>query len=93
VFAVVGPIRQAYLNGMLPSAQRATVLSTDNMLASAGGVVSQPALGKVADIWGYPVSYVASAAFQIVALPFLLLARGENAKADSVTEGDARQPA
>jgi MFS family permease len=93
VFAVVGPIRQAYLNGMLPSEQRATVLSTDNMLASAGGVVSQPALGKVADIWGYPASYVASAAFQIVALPFLLLARGENAKADSVTEGDARQPA
>jgi MFS family permease len=81
VFAMVTPIRQAYLNGMLPSQQRATVLSTDNMLASVGGVVSQPALGKVADVWGYPASYLASAAFQIAALPFLLLAR--RAKADS----------
>lgn len=83
VFAMVTPVRQAYLNGMLPSEQRATVLSTDNLLASAGGVASQPTLGKVADAWGYPASYLASAAFQIVALPFLLLAKHENASADA----------
>lgn len=83
VFAMVTPVRQAYLNGMLPSEQRATVLSTDNMLASVGAVVSQPVLGKVADVWGYPASYLTSAAFQIVALPFLLLARRENTKADA----------
>ena len=52
------PIRQAYLNGIIPSQQRATVLSFDNLMASAGGVVAQPALGRVADVWGYPSAYV-----------------------------------
>lgn len=48
VFASITPVRQAYVNGIVPSAQRATVLSTDNLLNSAGGAVSQPALGKIA---------------------------------------------
>src|SRR5512133_1937881 len=45
------PIRQAYMNGLIPSEQRATVLSFDNLLGSSGGVVIQPALGTVADVW------------------------------------------
>lgn len=53
VFAVIVPVRQAFLNGLIPSAQRATVLSSENLLSSAGGVVAQPWLGKVADAWSY----------------------------------------
>jgi len=82
VFAITGPVRQAYMNGIIPSKQRATVLSADNMLTSLGGVISQPGLGKIADIWGYPMSYLGSAAFQVIALPFMLLARGEKARSD-----------
>ena len=37
VFAAVTPVRQAYINGIVPSKQRATVLSADNLLNSAGG--------------------------------------------------------
>ena len=84
VFAATGPVRQAYMNGIIPSKQRATVLSADNMLTSLGGVISQPGLGKVADVWGYPMSYLGSAAFQIIALPFLILAKREKAKSDPV---------
>ena len=84
VFSASGPIRQSYVNGIVPSEQRATVLSADNMLGSAGGVVSQPALGKVAEVWGYPASYLGSAIFQAFALPFLILARRENAKSDPI---------
>ena len=84
VFSATTPIRQAYMNGIVPSAQRATVLSADNMLTSVGGVACQPGLGKVADIWGYPASYLGSAAFQIIALPFLLLARREKADSDPI---------
>ena len=56
------PIRQAYLNGMIPSQQRATILSFDSLMTSAGGIVAQPALGKSADVWGYQASYLLSAA-------------------------------
>ncbi|HEV8593574.1 MAG TPA: MFS transporter, partial [Pyrinomonadaceae bacterium] len=84
VFAATGPIRQSYVNGIVPSEQRATVLSADNLFSSAGGVVSQPGLGKVAEVWGYPASYIGSAVFQALALPFLLLARREKAKSDAI---------
>jgi MFS family permease len=84
VFASITPVRQAYINGIIPSQQRATVLSADNMLNSGGGAISQPVLGKVAEVWGYPASYIASAAFQFLALPFLLLAKRENAKSDEI---------
>ena len=84
VFASVGPVRQAYVNGIVPSQRRATVLSADNLLNSAGGAISQPGLGKIADVWGYPTSYLGTAAFQVLAIPLLFLARRENAKSDVI---------
>jgi MFS family permease len=87
VFAAASPVRLAYLNGLIPSEQRATVLSTDNLLASSGSVVFQPALGKVADVWGYPVSYLASSVLELLALPFVLLARRERAPSDPIAKG------
>jgi MFS family permease len=92
VFAAIIPVRQSYLNNLIPSEQRATVLSSDNLLASAGGVIIQPALGKAADVWGYPTSYVLSAAVQLLALPFILLARREKASSDAIQEGTEAQP-
>jgi MFS family permease len=84
IFAAVMPIRQAYLNGIIPSEQRATVLSFDNLLGSSGGVVIQPALGKAAEAWGYPASYVAGAALQLLGAPFVLLSRREKAASDAI---------
>ncbi len=84
VFAATIPIRQAYLNELIPSAQRATVLSSDNLLGSMGGVVIQPGLGKVADLHGYGASYVVGATIELLAMPFLLLARSQHAKADKI---------
>lgn len=75
IFAAMIPVRQAYLNGLIPSKQRATVLSFDSLMGSSGGVVIQPALGKAADVWNYGTSYVIGAGFQLIALPFLALSR------------------
>ena len=88
-FSAATPIRQAYLNGLIPSEQRATVLSFDALMGSAGGVVAQPVLGRVADLGSYSASYVVSAAIQVLALPFLVLARREHAVSDPiVARGD-----
>jgi MFS family permease len=76
------PIRQAYLNGLIPSQQRATILSFDSLMASSGGVVAQPVLGRVADVWGYPASYLLSSALNALAVPFVALSRRQNAGAD-----------
>ena len=77
LFAAVAPVRQAYLNELIPSEQRATGLSFDSLLGSGGGVVAQPLLGKAADLWGYPASYLCGATIQLMAWPFIWLARRE----------------
>ena len=76
------PIRQAYLNDMIPSQQRATVLSFDSLMGSSGGVVIQPVLGKAADATSYGTSFASAALFQLLAVPFLFRSRREGADAD-----------
>jgi len=84
IFAASMPIRQTYMNGMIPSKQRATILSFDSLMGSAGGVWAQPVLGRVADVWGYGPSYVVGAAISAIAIPALALSRRQNAPADTV---------
>ena len=84
IFAAITPIQQAYLNSLIPSKQRATVLSLSALMGSGGGVVSQPALGKVADAYGYAQSYLIASALQFLAIPFLLRARKHAAPTDAI---------
>ena len=91
VFATVMPVRQAFVNALIPSEQRATVLSFESLMGSAGGVVFQPVLGRAADVWGYSASYLWCAAIQVLAIPFMLLARQERAVSDAIpVEEDAQ---
>ena len=76
-----------------PVEQRATVLSFDSLMGSAGGVVAQPGLGRVADVNGYAASYLVSAGVQALAIPFVVLARRENASSDPITDDDRDRPA
>jgi MFS family permease len=92
LFAAAMPIRQTYLNGLIPSQQRATVLSFDSLMASSGGVWIQPTLGRAADVWGYAPSYLLGAGLSALALPFLVLSRRQNAPADTVETAED-QPA
>ncbi|SDS90596.1 Predicted arabinose efflux permease, MFS family [Pseudarthrobacter equi] len=80
------PVRQAYLNDMIPSKQRATVLSFDSLMGSSGGVVVQPSLGRAADLYGYPASLAVSGAVQLLAAPFILMSRRQRSPADTATE-------
>ena len=69
LFAATMPIRQAYLNAMIPSKQRATILSFDSLMGSVGGVWAQPGLGKAADAFGYAPSYLISSAVSATRRP------------------------
>lgn len=96
LFAAARPIRQAYINGLIPSRQRATILSFDSLMTSSGGVWTQPVLGRAADVWGYAPSYLMSAGISALALPFLARSRRQDAPADTLgtsTKEAAPQPA
>jgi MFS family permease len=84
LFSASMPIRQTYINGLIPSRERASILSFDSMMASLGGVGIQPVLGRAADVWGYGPSYVVGAAVSALSIPFIFLSRKENAPADTI---------
>jgi MFS family permease len=93
------PVRQAYVNDMIPSKQRATVLSFDSLMGSSGGVVVQPVLGRSADLYGYPVSLALAGILQSLAVPFLVASRRRGSPADTATasmdqadQGPAEEP-
>ncbi|KRC61367.1 MFS transporter [Agromyces sp. Root81] len=92
VEAAAGPVQQAYLNDMIPSQQRATVLSFNSLLGSTGGAVIQPVLGRSADLWGYPGSLLVSGGIQALAVPFLWLSRRQGSPADVATGESPESP-
>jgi hypothetical protein len=71
---------------MIPSKQRATVLSFDSLMGSGGGVVFQPVLGRVADVGGYGASMIWSGVISAIAIPFILLSRAQHSPADTARE-------
>lgn len=87
------PVHRAYLNDMIPSKQRATVLSFDSLMGSGGGVVFQPVLGRVADVGGYGASMIWSGVISAVAVPFVLLSRAQRPPADTAREVTAEAQA
>ncbi|MCO4254204.1 MFS transporter [Pseudarthrobacter cellobiosi] len=85
VSAAGTPVRQAYLNDMIASKQRATVLSFDSLMGSSGGIVVQPLMGRAADLYGYPLSLAISGVIELFAVPFLLASRRRRSPADTAT--------
>lgn len=89
IWALSGPMQQAYMNEVIPSEQRATVLSFSSLMGSAGGVVAQPALGKVADVWSLGTGYIVAGVLYAIRLPFILAVRRMNLDADKVASPES----
>jgi len=84
LWALSGPMQQAYMNEMIPSEHRATVLSFSSLMGSAGGVVAQPALGKVADVYSLGIGYVVAGLLYAIRLPFILAVKRMDLPADHI---------
>ena len=87
------PMHQAFINGIIPSEQRATVLSFDALMGSAGGVVAQPLLGRAADVYGYATSYLIAGVISAAVVPFAILARRERAPSDPIETAEVAEAA
>ncbi|HET7847035.1 MAG TPA: MFS transporter [Acidimicrobiia bacterium] len=85
VGALASPLQQALLNDCIPSEQRATVLSFVSLTGSAGGVVIQPTLGRVADVYSLGIGYIVAGSIYAIGLPFILAVRRMGLAADRVT--------
>src|SRR6266508_904736 len=81
---VGAPVQQAYRHQVVPSPQRATVVSSVSLVASAGGVGGQLGLGYVARAQSVAAGYVAGGLAMLLALPPLLLLRRIGERADVI---------
>jgi MFS family permease len=71
---LAGPVRQAYINEHIPSAQRATVLSFDSFFSDVGAVGGQLGWGYLAQTAGKALAYTISGIVYFAAVPLYGLA-------------------
>lgn len=84
LFGMQGPVRAAYLNEHIPSAQRATVISLDALFADGGAAVGQPALGWLSDRASIPVAWLLGSLGLALSAPLYL--RSSRAAAEASQE-------
>lgn len=81
---VFQPVRQAYLHKVVPSAQRATVISLASLVASGGSMGGQAGLGLVTRGGALSLGYIVGGAASAMALPFVLRMRALGGSADLI---------
>ncbi len=86
------PVRRAYLNDIVPSEARATVLSFDSMAAGTGGVVYQIGLGAMARAISIPAAYVTGGLVALLAAPVAGRVRSLKEEADRCTGEEGEGP-
>ena len=72
---VTGPVRSGYLHQVVPSEQRATVVSFDSMVANVGGVGGQVGLGALGEARSVGSAFVVGGVATAAALPLLARVR------------------
>ena len=77
------PVKQAYLNAHIPTAQRATIISLDSMFASAGGVLGQSGWGWLARVRSIGEAWAYAGATLLLGLPLYWVARRNDRRLDA----------
>jgi MFS family permease len=88
---VAGPVRQAYLHEVIPSEQRATIVSFDALVGSLGSVAGQSALGYVAGTRSIADGYVLGGVVTVLVLPVLGTLRRMRERADFLVHAGGRR--
>jgi MFS family permease len=79
---VTTPVRQALIHRLIPSEQRATIVSFDSMVASGGSMVGQSSLGYIAQARSFGSGYFYGGLFTgLISLVWLLF-RARNDASD-----------
>ena len=80
------PVKQAYLNAHIPSAQRATILSLDSMFGNTGGVIGQSVWGAVARVRSIGVAWAYSGLTLLLGIPLYWIARKSDKHLDAIID-------
>jgi MFS family permease len=81
---VATPVQQAYLHAVVPSPQRATVISSVALVGSAGGIGGSLGLGYLSRVQSVATGYVIGGLAMLLLLPPLLSLRARREQADVI---------
>jgi MFS family permease len=82
---VLGPVRQAYIQQLIPSAERATVTSFDSMVGGVGGTGGQLGLGALGETRSVPAAFVAGGVATAATISLVAWVRQLGGSADRFT--------
>ena len=88
-FGVIEPVRQTYLHRSIPSSERATLVSMDELMGNLGGVGGQAGLGYLSQVRSVPVAFLFGGLATLLALPILGRLRALRSDADEIEDAKA----
>jgi MFS family permease len=93
LFGIMAPVRQTFLHSIIPTTERATLVSFDALLGSLGSVGGQTGLGYLAQVRSVADGFVVGGLATVVAVPLYALLRRRGEPTDRISETEAREPA
>ncbi len=90
---VWGPVKQAYMHQVIPSKQRASVISFDSLIASSGSMFGQIGLGRLAQVQSIAAGYIVGGLTTGLVLPIVIALRRLDEPADIIVGEAGKQGA
>ena len=81
---ITSPVRQAYIHQLVPTEQRATVISFDSMVSGGGGIAGQVGLGALGEARAVSTAFVVGGVATTAALPLFAAVRGIGGAQDQI---------
>jgi MFS family permease len=92
VGGVTQPVRQTYFHGLIPTDQRATLVSFDSLIGSVGSIGGQTGLGWLSQERSIAAGFVVGGLSTLVALPIFARLRARDDAADMIRSAGEVQP-
>jgi MFS family permease len=85
VAGILTPVRQTYLHAIIPTKERATLVSFDSLVGSLGSVGGQAGLGYLSKVRSIPDGFIVGGLATALVLPLYVRLRRRGEAADVVT--------
>ena len=88
-FGLAMPVRQTYLHSLIPSENRASIVSFDSLAGSCGSTVGQIGYGYISEKMSIGSGYIISGLVHLLILPILVLLARRHDPEDQVVDPDS----
>jgi MFS family permease len=93
VSGVLQPLRQSYFHGLIPTEQRATLVSFDALVGSVGSIGGQTGLGWLSQERSIAAGFVVGGLVTVLEVPILARLRARGDAADTIRTAEEVEPA